>query len=393
MILSAPLFCESVAEKFPQRIEWNADDNALRYEVEIQSAENGKSQKVETNENFLELSLEPGVYRFRVFVYDFLERSSNVTGWTEFSVFKAAVPEILNLPSEIDVREDGFLSLNIVVNNVTGKTRAELVNSSTKDRVRGLLVLQAPSADESEIDTAMRAEFNSVLPGKYTLLVTNPSGLFTESSSINIKPHKTKADIREEERIARKKIREERGRPDWYKPGDFSIMAGTGIAFAPYDGTVLEYTDWRPIIPEARLKLMWLPWQPEGFRFGFEADCFVGFFSLENQYLEASLLLISPRVKLTAQRRIFIDGLFISFTTGAGITMFRKEVEFTTNDNPRRSPEKKLFGAACVSTSISVHYNPTKGLALESGVEFMHVFAKSMPTGVIDPYVMIGARF
>ena len=79
LIFALPLVAqEAEADTFLhskfQRIEWNSDDNALEYRIEIQNIETKKSYEFKTDKNVLEFNLPSGNYRYRVAPYDFLVR-------------------------------------------------------------------------------------------------------------------------------------------------------------------------------------------------------------------------------------------------------------------------------------------------------------------------------
>jgi len=86
-----------------QRLAWQADENALRYEVVIeQPAEEAYTKRyVEikrefTEDTFIEVSLSPGKYRYRVTAYDFLDRPGIPSEWAALEILQAQVPELLD---------------------------------------------------------------------------------------------------------------------------------------------------------------------------------------------------------------------------------------------------------------------------------------------------------
>ena len=82
MLLLA-LFPAFAAEqgKILQKLEWVADENALEYKVEIRPQKGGNSTFVTTSDNFVEVHLAAGSWRYRVYTYDVLGRESAVSSW------------------------------------------------------------------------------------------------------------------------------------------------------------------------------------------------------------------------------------------------------------------------------------------------------------------------
>ncbi|MDR2767145.1 MAG: hypothetical protein LBB82_02335 [Treponema sp.] len=79
-----------------QRLVWFRDENDFRYEVIIEKQdENGNYAQIlyqERDDNFIELSLSVGRYRYRVLVYNLLDKLEYSTNWAVFSINPARQP-------------------------------------------------------------------------------------------------------------------------------------------------------------------------------------------------------------------------------------------------------------------------------------------------------------
>jgi hypothetical protein len=79
-----------------QRLSWLRDENDFRYEVIIEKQdENGAYVQIlheGRTENFIEQSLTIGRYRYRVLVYNLLDRLEYSTNWAVFSIDRARYP-------------------------------------------------------------------------------------------------------------------------------------------------------------------------------------------------------------------------------------------------------------------------------------------------------------
>ena len=196
--------------KFVQKLEWKGDPNVLEYKVEIQNKAGQIISSVITEEYQVELSLVPGSYKYKITAYDLLGREAQTTSWIPFEIFKANQPAIVHNQNLEALEEDGstlILSVNIM--DVTSGTKAELISSDNKTIIQGSLVLASGqvwtgSGGGSEIQTAVAAKFTNVTEGNWKLLITNPSGLYSESLPFEVK------DVVKEERLAAAKAEEER---------------------------------------------------------------------------------------------------------------------------------------------------------------------------------------
>ncbi len=214
------------AQNFTQQLKWNSDPNVLEYKVEIQDVNGNIISSTITEENSVKLSLTEGRYKYKITAYDLLGREAVSTKWVNFEILVANQPAIIHNQSLEALLEDGkTLEISLNVEDVTSDSIAELVNISDGTRIRGKLILAsaagAPAAglSNSEVHTANKARFTDVPEGKWKLVITNPSGLASESQEFEvrdvIKEQKLAAAKAEEERLAREKAEaEERARQE-----------------------------------------------------------------------------------------------------------------------------------------------------------------------------------
>ena len=208
------------AQKFSQTLKWNDDPNVLEYQVDIQDSTGKIIQSVTTDNSSLDISLKEVAYKYRVTAYDLLGRESVSTGWISFEVAVAKQPEIEHSKKLEGLEEDGkTLIIDLMVDDISSDSVAELVNIKTKARIKGTLILAAAAGSApvgpafSEKHKANKARFNDVGEGNWKLVITNPSGYTTESETFEvrdiIKEQKIAAQKAEEERIAREKAEQE----------------------------------------------------------------------------------------------------------------------------------------------------------------------------------------
>jgi len=88
---------DSEEPRFIQRLAWSGGMYSLHCEVIIEKEEDGKYAGYVskfTADNYFDISLPPGNYRFRVIPYDILDKPGMGTKWETFKVFNAVKPEL-----------------------------------------------------------------------------------------------------------------------------------------------------------------------------------------------------------------------------------------------------------------------------------------------------------
>ena len=199
-----------------QTLRWSADPNVLEYRIEIQDISGNIIQTVTTENNSLEISLPNGKYKYKITAYDLLGRESVNSGWNQLEVLKASQPAISMEQTLESLEEDGkTLELDVEIKDVTTGSKVELVNPETGETIAGnLLIDSAIDADASEVLHASKSIFENVPEGKWQLVVTNPSGLFSESEPFEVqdtmKEKRLAAEKAEKERLERERLEAER---------------------------------------------------------------------------------------------------------------------------------------------------------------------------------------
>ncbi len=199
-----------------QTLRWSADPNVLEYKIEIQDAAGNIIQTITTEENSLEISLPNGKYKYKITAYDLLGREATDSGWNKLEVLKANQPAIAMDQTLESLEEDGkTLELDVAIADVTAGSTVELVNPETGEVIAGNLIIDAPVEEAaSEILSANKTHFENVPEGKWQLVVTNPSGLSSESEPFEVqdtmKEKRLAAEKTEQERLERERLEAER---------------------------------------------------------------------------------------------------------------------------------------------------------------------------------------
>ena len=159
--------------RFIQRLVWEESDFVSHYIVTVEKQVGTtyiRAVREVTEENFAEISLTPGDYRYRVEVYDLFDELSYTTRWREFEVILAVQPTLTSYnPRAFYLDEDTEWEITLRGRNLIPRSEFYLVQDARRIY---------PISRELEDDT-VRLLFSgaSLIPGSYDIYVVNPGGL------------------------------------------------------------------------------------------------------------------------------------------------------------------------------------------------------------------------
>lgn len=399
---------------FEQKIQWEQDENASEYKVEIRDVKSGKKYYFETEENFVNLNLPASRYEYQVTVLNSFGRIQTASGWNSFEIFKAELPEIVKVQkkSVVPSKDDDFF-IETDIKNVNEDSAVSLVNEKTGKTIKGSLVMQK-SAGKNE-KTATKVKFPKVENGEWKLIVENPLGQKTESASIQVVDQKTEeariaaekaererlakaeeekrlaeeARIAEEKRLAEEKIASE---PETKKSGKkekrilgFYAAADGGLLFSPFFD---EFSDGKAM-PFLGLKLGFVPEIKNSNRIGIEIDSLVSKYELNTSNYDYSDKFAFLRMNLLYQRKIFRNALKLNVRAGGNLIFIQNFMDYKDSDNLKKDAAYGYLGVQCGSSLVFTAGN----FLMEAGADYIFVFIDGMPTDFLSPYISLGIRW
>jgi len=176
--------------RFIQRLTWRGGVYSLYCEVIIEKEEDGEYIDYLTQittSNYLDLSMPPGDYRFRVIPYDVLGRPSTGTEWESFEVFIAIKPELYQPGEDYYYNDKNGAKFEFKGKNIKADAQFYFVNSKGEHIVPAFTI-------GSYYGDIVRLTFNKnqLIDGEYEFFVVNPGGLETSLSGINYKSYREK---------------------------------------------------------------------------------------------------------------------------------------------------------------------------------------------------------
>ncbi len=171
-----------------QVITWEKTQYAKYYEITIEKNAGENWEQVETystNENALELHFHPGSYRYRITVYNLLNRAENPSEWFNFIIKPALQPRVDSIePTDVVLDEHVSGDIMVVSENIEEGAiillkhpNGSVVHGSVYDSIDGKILV---SFDEQKLEI-----------GNYVFSVTNPGGLNDSSRTFTVKKEKS----------------------------------------------------------------------------------------------------------------------------------------------------------------------------------------------------------
>jgi hypothetical protein len=166
-----------------QRISWTRS-NAYYYEVEIEQQDEEDEEewkqiaKERTGELFVEVSLAPGMYRYRILSYNVLGRVAATTDWVGIRVYATRDPLIERTIPEAYYVENMEKDFSLVLEGLNLMTGAEVYLSENIEGARQLIPASVQYSEDEESITVLINTADLVL-GPYNIVVINPGRLQT----------------------------------------------------------------------------------------------------------------------------------------------------------------------------------------------------------------------
>jgi len=144
-----------------------------------------------TEDPYIEVSLPPGIYRYRVTAYDFLDRPGIPSEWAQFRILLALDPDVQDFsPRALHLDGDAPWVLTLTGRNISPEAEVYL-ESPVTSRV---IVPRKYTVDDSLSSAQLFFDLQQLIPGNYEVYVKNPGGLDTRTGTVEIGLNK-KPDI------------------------------------------------------------------------------------------------------------------------------------------------------------------------------------------------------
>jgi len=370
---------DSEVPRFIQRLAWTGGEYTSRYEVIIERQEGStyrRHQRGFTEENFLDVSLPPGQYRFCVIPYDLLDKPADGTDWVNIEVHRALQPELVaSSQSNIKLGPNNNFVLNIQGYDIDPDAGIFL-------RTLGGRYIASHRIDFDEEGNAL-AYFDSklLIEGEYEAYVQNPGGLDDVIEGIYYTPPEPPfyVNIVASWMPLFKPFGES---PDW----NMSLI-GAGLRISMVHPTSSIY-----IGPELKMSWYKLPDTELVFEFFDEngnvyTEPMPDFEYFPNEKKPGAHVL-AAELGLLIGKRMSNKNLAFNFRVAGGYAVL---IMKNVYDDPM--PEfENIMGIVCASVGTSFFLRIMKNFTFEIGVDYLQLFNEDF-NGFMRPFIGFGVQF
>lgn len=353
----------SDSQKYIQRIEWEGDENAWQYGIEIISEDASVEPLTLTTEaTFVTFSLPPGNYKYRISVYDLFGHIAVQSKWCVFTITKAVQPIIGDMEENITVKKTNKVEIPVQLENVSDASKIVMINSETNEEV------VAEFEVETDKDTGINIVDKLIVPklpeGNWTVKVTNPGGKSIVSDNININLKKKDYD---------------------FKNVNFQLQGGYPFLFGNSD--VLSFLD---SLVKFNLggRFSIAPINFGRNYFGF--DVFYNFDNIvyQNEILTIAVNLHTVQFSVLYQFELWKEHLYFDTRLGMGFTF----MDLFSSGGHGDDFEKGYIYPA-VNGSLAFMYRPVRYMNIELGVQAIALLAPDNVYVIATPILLVGVSF
>jgi hypothetical protein len=351
-----------------QRLSWPGDENA-RYEVVVEQLENGEFRKIiqeAVEENFFDVSLGPGNYRYQVLFYNLLYQFEYATNWASFNIILALRPELHAFaPPVFYQNEDRKFELTITGRNLIKNTRLYLVPlAGGQEHDGGAAVMPKEYIPDPSGESALLVFTRQDLRlGRYAVYAQNPGGLEASLGTLDI---------------------------NFGKPFDLNLQGGYSF-LVPFYGYLFDDLFDTPFYPAgARMRVSYVPFKRIWGYLGVELNPWWNYLSGRQGGVDAAAQLWGIQAnglykKLLPNRIMSLNaraGMGISFLSGLSFDYGSIQSDPVSSWSPS------------LSAGLSFQWYIYKSLFLELGTDYVHIFSRDNPQpGLLNASLEAGWRF
>jgi len=337
---------------FTQVLSWEADPNALRFEVSIRDSLGTEIFHDTTESTSVKVQLAPDTYTYDIITWNLLDQPEEESGWQPLVVIKAELPKITGVAPAF-IYMDAPNSKIALKGEKLVQGATVLLRDSTGHDIKAT---QNLFTGDNEV-TATFPE-NEYKPGMFDIVVVNPGGLqSTEKNAV--------------------KIRFER-------PVDILFSAGySPISF--FQDSWFK-TNWdKPMYPLGANANLSVYFVKKGWGF-LGAEAFASGYKLTGGITLAS---ISSEYLLTGAnflyRYRFSKAISAVAHAGGGVAISHHSFDYSGTAGPNLTASN-----ICLDGGLSAQYFFPFKMFLELGASWYEIFGTGYTAGALSPTLKIG---
>jgi hypothetical protein len=348
-----------------QRLVWPGDEDDFRCEAVIEKREEtpeGRFIEVyreSTQQNFIEISLGPGNYRYRLLVYNLLNQLEYTSNWAPFKILPAYQPKILRLSPDGFYLEE-YRAREIVLEGRNLREDSRVFLKPLRDRDEPVVPRRVIIEASGE---SARLVFDSgdLVSGSYVVYIQNPGGL-EDSKPFFI---------------------------DLGKPFGVNIAAGYS-PLLPLYGYLFDIFDDSFYPPGFDIRVSCILVKETWGYLGLEAVPYVNFLQAQKNGKDIDTRLSGIQINGLYKRWIETGRTSVNFRLGMGPAA---RGDFTYNSGATKN-EASFTWMFALDTGVSFQWYIYSAAFVELGLDYERLLSKDSPEpGFLRPFAEIGWRF
>jgi hypothetical protein len=358
------LVAENGDVRFIQHLSWAVGRYVRRYEVIIErEGEQGfvEALRRTTTDTFIEFSFESGRYRYKVLVYDLLNRPVGNPAWKYFSIQTALQPKIASFsPAELARGKKKPYQITVTGQNFSPKAQVVL-----REQKSGNVIAPVSAQVSGSLQTLL-LEFDEkqLVAGSYDVYIKNPGALEASAGTV---------------RILRGLLN-----------GDIIVSVGYA-PLVPLLGNVFELFEAPIELYGAYARVGFIPLKTSLGNIGVEFSPFWNYLETTQDDFKSMAHVAGVHVDVLFQKTLPIESMFVNVRLGGGLTSILDFHFVYPNGNS--SSLNGFYGS--VGAELSFQWIFFRPLFIEAGVAYNQILTVNEEThqGYIRPMVGIGAQF
>ena len=398
-------------QSFTQKLKWSADPNVFEYKIDIQDKAGKIIQTITTEDNFVELSLSHGKYKYRITAFDMLGRESVSTGWQDFEIISQKEEEERLAREKAERERKERLAAEKAERERLAKLEEERLARLEQERIerelaekkrleeQRLAIEQAEQEERARIAAEMeeRKRIAAEIAAQEEAARLEEERIAQEKERLEREEEerlaREEAEREEEERLAQEK--KEARRKAWENyDRKFGLSAGVGLALILYDSNFFnEFMKKPSLTPDLNARFDYLPFHNKKLRFGMEFNAMAAHFSISNDFYNLDLNMLALQENLALRINLNSQKTWLQIKGGAGLTFLQENLDYSVVTTDNKQNVTKNFGYFTAGGGLSIIFVPARLVTVELGADYYHLFIPDMNMGLLSPYVSLGLRF
>lgn len=349
---------------FTQMLRWDPVPYCPFYDVVVQRQNNRgweTVQEARVEESEIEVQLAAGEYRYRLVVYNLLDKPAVTSDWFPFTVLRAVQPRVGSVsPDTIYFDEENSDLFSVSGRNLLAESVYLFRSIEPPGRSYTGTV---STVDDDERNAEVVFSLDDIEVGLYELEVENPGGLTHAAGPVKFA---------------------------FFKLMDLDVSAGYMPLIVLWDDTIGEYFDSTAFPFGAVVKVTFIPLKRKIGYFGVGLYAAGSLLSNDTDLYTLSMNWLMAHCVFVYQKVLIMQRLVLDLHAGPGLTMFQDlHFEFDTGyKTPSTSPWSI---SALAGASLQVYV--LKRLYIEGSVDCSMAFMDDMRTLSVHPSLSAGWQF